>query len=176
METRTDVTQANGRTPQIGDFPFTGEVEAAVQTFQSWKDRLLDLAVSNPAEALFLVVTGGAWMFYQAEREVNPGCATYTDALQYISTCVSVGYSRVQPETQTGKLISAVVMSIGPSLSAWALEARQQARQAAEAPALAAALPAATAAPDFAPVVEKLDAILQELKAQRGEGSPAGEA
>lgn len=169
MEPRTELAHSNGKAPQIGDFPFTEEMEAGLLALQEFKNKLQDFAVDNPAEALLGVVTGAAWVFYQAEKDSHDECNTYVDALHYISTCLSVGYSPVQPRTQTGRLVSAIVMSIGPSLSAWMLEGRLVARQQAEVPAP----PAAAAPPDFSPVVDRLDAILQELKEQRaGGGGP----
>jgi hypothetical protein len=135
----------------LGAFPFAGECQAAFRTLQEWKGKLLDLAVDNPAETLFVVLTGGALVFYLAEREVNEGINTYDDALYYISTCLSVGYANVFPLTQTGKLVAAIVMAIGPALAAWQLEGRLVARQA-QTPT----------PPD--PIVERLDQILAELR------------
>jgi len=155
---------------EMGEFPFAGECGAAVAAFQAWKDRLLDYAVDNPLESLFTVVTGSAWVFYLAERGENEGINTYDDALYYISTCLSVGYANVFPVTQLGKLVAAIVMVIGPSLSSWVVEGRLTRRNAA----LAADEPAPSATPDLDPIVEKLEAILQELKAQRA-AAPASE-
>lgn len=142
----------------IGDFPFAGESRAAWEAFLRWKDQVTDYAVDHPAEALFCVVTGGALVFYLAEKPVNERVRTYGDALHYISTCLSVGYANVFPQTQTGKLVATIVMAIGPALTSWVLEGRLVARQAEGPPAPL----------DLGPVVERLDMILQELRAQRG--------
>ena len=158
------------REPQIGDFPFAGECQAAVDAFQTWKDRLLDFAVDNPSEALFTVVTGAALVFYLAEKPVNERVNTYDDALYYISTCLSVGYANIFPLTQLGKLVAAIVMVIGPSLSSWMLEGRLV-RRTAEAGT--AADGGAPAGPDFGPVMEKLDEILREMRAQRVLAAPS---
>jgi hypothetical protein len=147
-------------TGQIGDFPFAGECEAAVTALRAWKDRLLDMAVDNPLETLLVAVLGSAWVFYLAEREENPGVNTYDDALYYISTCLTVGYANIFPQTQVGKFVAAIVMILGPSLSAWVVEGHLVSRQR-EAPA--------PLVPDNAVVVEKLEAILQVLKAGRAE-------
>lgn len=156
---------------RIGEFPFTGECEAAIAAFQAWKNRLMDLAVDNPLETLLTVVLGSAWVFYLAEERENEGINTFDDALYYISTCLSVGYANVFPKTQMGKFIAAVVMIIGPSLSSWIVEGRLTQRTTqAEAAAEAKALPAG-AGPDLSEVVRKLDAILQELRAQRAEAA-----
>lgn len=152
-----DTKEAN----EIGAFPLQGECVAAWEAFHGWKNKLLDLAADHPAEALFTVVAGGAMVFYLAEREVNDDVATYGDALHYISTCLSVGYARIFPMTQTGKLVATIVMTIGPALSSWLIEGRVVGRQSAAAPST----PTATG-PDLAPVLERLDAILHELKAR----------
>ncbi len=168
--------EPNGKQPQIGDFPFTGECEAVVRAYHTWKNRLLDAAVDNPTESLFLVMTSSAWVFYQAEKDVNPEVKTYGDAIHYISTCLSVGYARIFPVTQTGKLVATVVMAIGPALTSWMLEGRLVQRQA-QAAAEAGAIPPspAPAPPDFTPVVAKLDEILREMRAQQPARQPEGE-
>jgi len=158
----------------LADFPFQGECSAALETLDQWKNRLLDTALTHPAETLFVVLAGGALVFFLAERDVNDGVNTYDDAFYYISTCLSVGYANVFPITQTGKLVAALVMAVGPSLSSWVIEGRLVAKQAAEARAagLVAAPPAAP--PDLTPVVEKLDQILQELRALRTPAADPG--
>ena len=147
---------------EIGAFPLQGECVAAWEAFHGWKNKLLDLAADHPAEALFTVVAGGAMVFYLAERDVNDDVATYGDALHYISTCLSVGYARIFPMTQIGKLVATIVMAIGPGLTAWVIEGRLTRRNA---------LAEANTPPQPDPIVERLDAILQELKAQRTNGS-----
>lgn len=146
----------------IDEFPFAGEAQAALAALEEWKNRLLDAAVARPTEALVTVLTSGALIFYLAERDVNEDVRTYGDALHYISTCFSVGYARIYPVTQIGKLVASVVMVIGPAITSWILEGRLVAREAAKG-AAAGPRPAAPA-PDLRPVVERLDAILAELK------------
>jgi hypothetical protein len=158
------------REPQIGEFPFTGELETAVRTLKHWKEQYQDFAADNPLEALVALVTGSAFLLYQVEKDVNEGIQTYDDALYYISTCLCVGYANVFPMTQAGKFIAAVVMMLGPSLSAWVLEGRLVRRQGEAAQALPGA-PAAPA-PDMGPVLEKLEAILVELRALREHETP----
>ena len=106
----------------------------------------LPAAPSN-AEQMADFVTTTAALFLLAEQGQNPSVQTYWDALHYISTSLSVGYANIFPVTQVGKAIGAVVQMVGPALSAKALE------------------PPPSGAPD--PVLEKLEAILQELKRSR---------
>jgi voltage-gated potassium channel len=100
-----------------------------------------------PIDELSALVTWGAALFYWAEEGVNDGVKTYWDALHYIATSLSVGYANIFPVTPLGKTVGAVVMMVGPALSARALEAPH---------------PESDASPGA--VVEKLDAILEELK------------
>ncbi len=65
-------------------------------------------------------------LFYLAESECNPQLQTYWDALHYIATSLSVGYANIFPVTPIGKAIGAMVMMVGPALSAKALEGATQ--------------------------------------------------
>lgn len=143
---------------QIGDFPFAEENAAALAALRLWKDRLLNMAADNPLETLLVGVMGSAWVFYLAEKGENEGVDTFDDALYYISTCLSVGYANIFPKTQIGKFVAALVMIIGPSLSGWVVEGHLVQRQRGEP---------SPAPPDNPLVVEKLEAILQVLKAQQ---------
>ena len=53
---------------RIGDFPFSGELDAVADLYQTWKNRLLDAAADHPLETLVTLVAGSAWLLYQAER------------------------------------------------------------------------------------------------------------
>jgi hypothetical protein len=108
-------------------------------------------AEAAPIDELSALVTWGAAVFYWAEKDVNEGVKDYWDALHYIATSLSVGYANIFPVTPLGKTIGAVVMMVGPALSARALEPARSGEAASEAAASGA-------------VVAKLDAILEELK------------
>jgi hypothetical protein len=110
-------------------------------------------AVATPAQELAALVSWGAAAFYWAEAGANPRVTTYWDALHYITTALSVGYANIFPVTQIGKIIGALVMTVGPALSARALD--QAPRAAADDGTAGTAL-----------VAEKLDAILAELRRQ----------
>jgi len=147
--------------PLFEDFPFAEESRAAVEALERWKKALLDQGVDNPLETLVMLVTGAAMVIYLAEKDVNEDIRTYGDALHYTATCLNVGYAKMFPVTQVGKVIAALVMMVGPSIVAWQLEGRlvRRERESPEAEL--------QTAPDLGPVVEKLDAILQELRALR---------
>ncbi len=73
-------------------------------------------------EQLAELVSQAAMLFYLAESPVNPQVASYWDALHYIATSLSVGYANIFPVTAAGKAIGAMVMMVGPALSAKALD------------------------------------------------------
>jgi hypothetical protein len=102
----------------------------------------------SPAESLCALVGGAAALFYWAEAGENPGVATYWDALHYIATSLSVGYANIFPVTPMGKIIGAAIMTVGPALSARALDGGAPAAEPVSDPALMA----------------KLDEILIELR------------
>jgi hypothetical protein len=107
----------------------------------------------QPLESLggFLLSTSAA--FYLAERGVNPKIQTFVDALYYIGTCLSVGYADIFAQTQTGKLIATLVMTLGPALTGNALDPPGR-------------LPPASAQGQEL-MLARLDAILEELRQQR---------
>jgi hypothetical protein len=114
-------------------------------------------AVATPAEELAALVSWGAAAFYWAEAGANPRVTTYWDALHYITTSLSVGYANIFPVTPIGKIIGALVMTVGPALSARALD--QAPRATADDGTAGTAL-----------LAEKLDAILAELRARPVDG------
>ena len=109
------------------------------------------VTVASPSEELGLLVSWGAAAFYWAEVGANPSVRTYWDALHYIATSLSVGYANIFPVTALGKVIGAVVMTVGPALSARVLDPPGPPAAAENGTALLAA---------------KLDAILVELRRQ----------
>jgi hypothetical protein len=107
-------------------------------------------AAPTPAEELSALVVWAASLFYLAESGSNPMVRTYWDALHYVATSLSVGYANIFPVTGLGKAIGAVVMMVGPALSARVLDQAPPAK--------------AEGAADGAAIVERLDAILAQLR------------
>ena len=108
--------------------------------------------VATPSEELGMLVSWGAAAFYWAEAGANPSVRTYWDALHYIATSLSVGYANIFPVTALGKAIGAVVMTVGPALSARVLDQPGG--------------PPASSENGTAVLAGKLDAILVELRRQ----------
>jgi hypothetical protein len=126
-------------------------------TYAALKQGLKEAAASDPFDAAMVTVLGGSFLFYVAEKGKNPQVTSFWDALVFISTCLSVGYADVFARTPAGKAIAAAVMTFGPALSGALFEggASPAEEKTAPAPELAAFQRA---------IVEKLDAILGELR------------
>ncbi len=130
-------------------------------SYASWKQSLKSAVSSDPFDALMVTVVGGAFLFYMAEKGKNPKVRSYVDALVFLSTCVSVGYADIFAVTPAGKAIASAVMTFGPALSGGIFDAPSQpARSAGDAKAAADLLAIQRV------IVDKLDAILGELKAR----------
>lgn len=117
-------------------------------SWSSIKAGLREAAAEDPLDALAVTVLGGALLFWVAERDVNPDCRRYEDALVFVSTCLSVGYAKVFAVTPAGKAIATAVMTIGPALAAAALAPPKKEEESSV-------------------IASKLDAILEELRRAR---------
>jgi hypothetical protein len=110
------------------------------------------MVANDPMDAVVVTVLGGSYLFYLAEKDVNPKVKTFWDALVFISTCLSVGYADIFAKTPAGQAIATAVMTIGPKLSGSFFD-----------------VPAVEQKPD--PTMEKiattLDAILAELRSKK---------
>ncbi len=127
-------------------------------SYTSWKNGLKAAVSSDPFDALVVTVVGGAFLFYLAEKDKNPKVRTYVDALLFVSTCISVGYADVFACTPAGKAIASAVMTFGPALSGAIFDDPKG--------------DGAVASPEMLAIqrviVDKLDAILGEMRASRG--------
>lgn len=131
-------------------------------SFAGLKDKLREGMAEDPIDTTLKTVMGAAVLFFIAERDVNPRVNTMADALEFCSTAMSVGYSNFFPETEAGKLIASGLMTVGPSLAAAFLDPPG-------GPPVIRGRAAAQAASQKSDEIlgEKLDAILEELRAQR---------
>jgi voltage-gated potassium channel len=123
-------------------------------SYQAVKNGLRDLATRDPVDSLLATVLGGAWLFWQAERDANSRCRTYWDALVFVSTSLSVGYDSKFAATPSGKAIATFLMTFGPAMTARALHP----------PAAQAHVASHESLEVQRGVLLKLDAILEELK------------
>ena len=121
------------------------------------KDDVRDALRKDPIESAMLAILVGSYAFFQAEKGVNPKVLTFNDALVFVSTSMSVGYSDIFPKTERGKIIASVIQTVGPSLTTRFLDpTRKEEQQEKQA-----------AAETQQQILAKLDAILEVLKTQR---------
>jgi hypothetical protein len=129
-----------------------------------FKGGVRDGFARDPMGSVLAAVLGGAWMFYRAERGHNPKVKSYYDALVYVSTNLSVGYSDIFAKTPRGKAIGTALMTYGPAMSSKIFDTPTE----PTAPAVAAApAPAPAAMIGSKEVLDRLDRILAVLEANR---------
>lgn len=127
--------------------------------YSTWKQGFREIVQRDPIDTLLVSVLGGAYLFWIAERDVNPKCRTFWDAAVFVSTSLSVGYDNKFATTEAGKALATFLMTFGPAVAA-----------AAFAPPAAAANAGATTATAESVELQKailarLDAILAALSA-----------
>jgi hypothetical protein len=108
------------------------------------KSGIRDRYADDPMGTTVATVALASWLFYRAERGHNPKVQSYYDALVYVSTNLSVGYSDIFARTSAGKAIGTALMTFGPAMAAGVLD--EPAAQKSD------------------PVVERLDRILAVLE------------
>ena len=86
------------------------------------RDQFREWATRDPIDTLVATVVGGSYLFWLAEKDENPMCRTFWDALTFITTCLSVGYNNVFAKTDAGKAIASWVMTFGPAMTNRALD------------------------------------------------------
>ncbi|MGC4094132.1 MAG: ion channel [Polyangiaceae bacterium] len=111
----------------------------------------------EPMNATLVTVLLGTLAFYRAEREHNPKVNSIYDALVYVSTNLSVGYSDIFAKTEAGKAIGSALMTYGPALAARTFDPPEQ-RDAGFG----------AQGQQLAQIADKLEQILGELRAARG--------
>ena len=114
------------------------------------ESEIVERLTCYPIESLVGFLLGTSAAFYLAERESNPKIKTFVDALYYISTCLSVGYADIFAQTQAGRAIATLVMTIGPSLTGELLDPPHRAATASDV--------------GQQMMIDRLDAILEELR------------
>jgi voltage-gated potassium channel len=110
-----------------------GRALSAQDLSSAWraaKDGLRETVARDPIDALVVTSLASAWLFYIAERDDNPQVRTFWDALVFVTTSLSVGYANVHAMTAAGKAIASALNTIGPAMTARALEAPRAEREA----------------------------------------------
>ena len=134
-------------------------VRALIEKRGEFESDVIERFTRYPMETLAGFLLGTSAAFYLAERDVNPKVKTFVDALYYISTCLSVGYADIFAQTQTGRAIATLVMTVGPALTNNALDPPHRAENAS--------------AVNQEQIIQRLDAILDELR--QGPATVSGE-
>ena len=130
------------------------------QWLQSAHELAREKQAEDPMNSAALTVLAGAAAFYAAERGHNPKVKSFYDALVYISSSISVGYSDIHAQTSAGKVIGATVMTYGPALAARVFDPPHEARvRVAESERSEAGL---------RDIADKLERILVELQQRSG--------
>lgn len=119
------------------------------------KTGLREKYTDDPMGTTVTTVLVASWLFYRAERGHNPKIRTFYDALVYVSTNLSVGYSDVFAKTPAGKTIGSALMTFGPAMAAGLLDE----------PGAAKKSDAETKA-----IIDRLDRILAALEQRRATG------
>lgn len=106
-----------------------GAADDLLGAWNRTRDALRDAAREDPVDTAFATIFCGSYLFFLAERRTNPKVKTFGDAMVFISTCMSVGYSDIFARTEAGKYIASTVMTVGPSMVAqlFAPTAKEQA-------------------------------------------------
>ncbi len=129
--------------------------------YDTWKAGFREIVQRDPIDTLLVSVLGGSYLFWLAEKDVNPRCRTFWDAAVFVSTCLSVGYDNKFAETEAGKALATFLMTFGPAVAAAAFApttADQNAETAAAARTQAESIELQKA------ILAKLDAILVQLE------------
>ncbi len=124
--------------------------------FEGLKTDVRNALTNDPIDSVLLTVLIGSHLFYECEKGINPKVVTFNDALVFVSTSISVGYSDIFAKSEKGKLIATALQTFGPALSAQALDKPNVASSRMDEELLATQHK----------MLDKLDAILTELKAR----------
>jgi voltage-gated potassium channel len=106
----------------------------------------------DPIGSTITTVLVASWLFYRAEHGHNPKVQSFYDALIYVSTNLSVGYSDIFAKTPAGKTIGSTLMTFGPAMAAGLLDEPGAGNRSKKSDA------------DTKAVVERLDRILEALE------------
>jgi hypothetical protein len=118
-------------------------------TLARLKERVREKYTDDPLGTTLTTVLVASWLFYRAERGHNPKVTSFYDALVYVSTNLSVGYSDIFAKTPAGKSIGSTLMTFGPAMAAGLLDEPGAAKKSDA---------------DSRAVVERLDRILAVLE------------
>ena len=85
-------------------------------------DRLAAILGDRPCRNTLSLVGLSTVLFFAAEKHHNPKVRDIYDALIYCATAISVGYADIFPRTPVGKVLGAILMTLGPALASRTVE------------------------------------------------------
>lgn len=124
------------------------EPELGRATFERLKERLRGSYEDDPIGSTLGTVLVASLLFYRAERGHNPKVTSLYDALVYVATNLSVGYSDIFAKTPEGKAIGSALMIFGPAMATNILNQPK----------------ATSGAPGTDAIVDRLNRILERLE------------
>jgi hypothetical protein len=116
------------------------------------KGGLRERYADDPMGTTVATVLVASWLFYRAERGHNPKVKTLHDAILYVATNLSVGFTDIHATTAAGKTIASALVTFGPAMAARILDEPGAAKQSRA---------------DTQAIVERLDRILDVLESSR---------
>ena len=133
----------------LGALALATEPDLGREAIARLKGGIREKYADDPIGSTVTTVLVASWLFYRAERGHNPKVQSFYDALIYVSTNLSVGYSDIFAKTTAGKTVGSALMTFGPAMAAGLLdEPSAQKKSDAETKA----------------VVDRLDRILAVLE------------
>jgi hypothetical protein len=105
----------------------------------------------DPMGSTISTVVVASWLFYKAEHGHNEKVKSFYDALVYVSTNMSVGYSDIFAKTPGGKAVGTFLMTFGPAMTGGLMDEPNREQKEDE---------------DARAVVDRLDRILAALQAR----------
>ncbi|AKT43841.1 hypothetical protein [Chondromyces crocatus] len=93
----------------------------SLATLADLKLRARRALTHDPMDSLLAMSLVGALLLHAAEKDHNPRCRTFLDALLFVTANQAVGFNGWLPVTDAGKAVGAFVQTFGPALSAAAL-------------------------------------------------------
>jgi voltage-gated potassium channel len=116
-------------------------------TIERTKKKLREEYTKDPMGVTTSTVLLASCLFYRFEKGKNDKVKTFWDALEFVTTNLSVGYSKIFAETPGGKAIASALMTVGPSMSSRFMDTPETGNE-----------------PSTADVVARLDKILEALE------------
>lgn len=101
--------------------------DLGASTLDDLKETLRRRFAGDPMGSVVSTVALSAYLFYRAEVGHNPQVTSYYDALVYVSTNLSVGYSDILAKTPAGKMIGSALMTYGPAMATSILDEPEKA-------------------------------------------------